>query len=116
MHQKYLISRDGNKHQFKIKEYAVIDKVFKKGAAVVLSQDLFSFIGEETYADAMIQNSIPEGIDAVVKALRTDNMFPIAPHATKIAESVMTLYASTEEDAIELFFNDVDLFQTESVV
>ena len=115
MHQKYLISRNGNKRQFTIKEYAVIDKDFKKGTAVVLSRDLFSFIGEETYADTTVENSIPGGINALVTALRTRNMFPIGAHAVKIAESVMTLYESAGKDTIELLFNDTDLFETESL-
>jgi hypothetical protein len=48
-------------------------------------------------------------MNALVAILRTDNIFPIEPYSTKIAESVMALYDSSEDGSVELFFDDVDL-------
>jgi hypothetical protein len=48
-------------------------------------------------------------MNALVAILRTHNIFPIEPYATKIAESVMALYNSSEEGSVELFFDDADL-------
>jgi hypothetical protein len=45
----------------------------------------------------------------LISILRTDNIFPIEPYVNKIAESVMALYASSEEETAELFFDDADL-------
>jgi hypothetical protein len=45
----------------------------------------------------------------LVAILRTDNIFPIEPYSTKIAESVMALYKSSEDGSAELFFDDIDL-------
>ena len=109
MRQKYVISRDGDKDKLKIREYAVIDKNMKKVASSMLRKGSFSFLCEETYENEIIVRSISKGMNALVAILRTHNIFPIEPYATKIAESVMTLYNSSEDDSVELFFDDVDL-------
>jgi hypothetical protein len=109
MRQKYVISRDGDKDKLKIREYAVIDKNMKKVASSMLRKGSFSFLCEETYENEIIVSSISKGMNALVAILRTHNIFPIEPYATKIAESVMTLYNSSEDDSVELFFDDVDL-------
>lgn len=109
MRQKYVISRDGVKNKLKIREYAVIDKNMKKVESSMLQNESFSFLCEETYESEMIMSSISEGMNALVAILRTHNIFPIEPYSTKIAESVMGLYNSSEEGSVELFFDDIDL-------
>ena len=109
MHQKYMISRDGAKSKLKIREYAIIDKNPKKVASSMVQKGSFSFLCEETYESKVIVSSISRGMDALVAILRTRNLFPIEPYATKIAESVIELYNSSEDGSVALFFNDVDL-------
>ena len=109
MRQKYVISRNGTQNELKIREYAIIDKDLNKVAFSMLQKRNFSFLCEETYESEIIKNSILKGMNALVSVLRTDNMFPIEPYATKIAESVMTLYDSSGDGSVELFFDDTDL-------
>jgi len=109
MRQKYVISRDAVKNKLKIREYAIIDKNMKKVASSMLQNDSFSFLCEETYESEMIVSSISKGINHLVAILRTHNMFPIEPYSTRIAESVMALYNSSEDGSAELFFDDIDL-------
>jgi hypothetical protein len=109
MRQKYVISRDDAKNKLKIREYAIIDKNMKKVASSMLQKGNFSFLCEETYESEIIVSSISKGMNALVAILRTHNIFPIEPYANKIAESVMVLYNSSEDDSVELFFDDVDL-------
>ncbi len=109
MRQKYVISRDGVNNKLKIKEYAIIDKNLKKVPSSMLQKGNFSFLCEETYESEIIVSSISDGMNALVTILRTDNIFPIEPYSTKIAESVMALYNSPEDGPVELFFDDVDL-------
>jgi hypothetical protein len=109
MRQKYLISRNGDKNKLKITEYAILDKDLNNVASSMLQNGDFSFLCEETYESEMIKNSILKGMTALVAVLRTDNIFPIEPYASKIAESVMTLYVSSGDGSVELFFDDVDL-------
>jgi hypothetical protein len=109
MRQKYVISRDGDKDKLKIMEYAIIDKNLNKVASSMLRKGSFSFLCEETYESEIIVSSISKGMNALVAILRTHNIFPIEPYATKIAESVMELYNSSEEGSVELFFDDADL-------
>jgi len=109
MRQKYVISRDGVKNKLKIREYAIIDKNMKKVVSSMLQNESFSFLCEETYESEMIMSSISKGMNALVAILRTHNIFPIEPYSTKIAESVMGLYNSSEDSSVELFFDDIDL-------
>jgi hypothetical protein len=111
MRQKYSISIEGVKNKLKIREYAIIQKALKNVASSMLSKETFSFLGEENYDGSIIVSSIQKGVDALVATLRTHNLFPIEPYAIKIAESVMELYASEGDRSVELFFDDVDLFE-----
>jgi hypothetical protein len=109
MRQKYVISRNGAKDKLKIREYAIIDKNLNKVASSMLQKDDFSLLCEEIYESEIIVSSISKGMNALVSILRTDNIFPIEPYITKIAGSVMALYNSSENESMELFFDDVDL-------
>jgi len=109
MRQKYVISRDDIKNKLKIREYAILDKNLNKVESPMLQKGDFSFLCEEIYESEIIKRSISKGMNAVVAILRTDNIFPIEPYAAKIARSVIAIYNSSENDSVELFFDDVDL-------
>ena len=109
MRQKYVISRNGAQNELKIREYAIIKKDLNKVASSMLKKRNFSLLCEETYESELIVSSISKGMDTLVSTLRTTNIFPIEPYVTKIAESVMTLYNSSEDGPVELFFNDTNL-------
>jgi hypothetical protein len=109
MRQKYIISRDDIKNILKIREYAILDKNLNKVETSMLQKEDFSFLCEEIYESEIIMSSISKGMSTMVETLRTDNIFPIEPYATKIAGSVMALYNSSGNDSVELFFDDVDL-------
>ena len=109
MRQKYVISRNGAKNRLKIREYAILDIKLKKVASSMLKMENYSFLCEETYESEIIVSSISKGMNALVTILRTHNIFPIEPYVTKIAESVMALYNSSDDGSVELFFDDLDL-------
>ena len=109
MRQKYMIFRDRSKKELNIKEYAIIDKDLKKAASPMLNRGSFTLLCEETYESEIVMNSISKGMNALLSILRTHNIFPIEPNATKIAESVMALYDSSEDGSVELVFDDLDL-------
>jgi len=113
MRQKYVISQEGARHDFKIREYAVIDKNLRNVDSDMLRQEDFEFLCEETYSHARIERSVARGREALVDVLRTPNLFPIRPYVLKIAESVMVLFDSSENQSVELFFDDTDLVTTE---
>ena len=109
MRQKFLIAQDGANQRLKISEYAAIGQKNRNAAPAVQREEKYSLLCEETYADAVILRSIASGIGALVVALRTSNLFPIERYAIKIAESVMALYDSGQNVAVELLFDDADL-------
>ncbi len=95
MKQKYLILRSKGTELI-IREFAELNK------------ETLSLLCEETYDDETIKSAIAKGKDALIAKLRTQNMFPPALYAGKIAESVMNLYGaeSNQSISIELFFDD----------
>jgi hypothetical protein len=115
MRQKYFISRDRDKHQLKIREYASILKMKRNALFSMSDEETFAFLCEETYESSVIANAIDHGVNALIDALRTFSLFPIAPHAEKIAESVMAIYEPDGDTAIELVFDDLDFFRDPSV-
>lgn len=109
MRQKYQIYLDDARKHLSIREFAVIDNHLNIVASSMLEDKSFCLLCEETYDNATIANSISVGIGNLVTTLRTINFFPNHQYATKIAEAVVKLYASPNDDKIELFFDDKDM-------
>lgn len=101
MKQKYAIERNKETGNLTIKEYAELDK------------GLFSLIFEESYPGDVLSAAIKEGPGAVVSAIRTPSLYPIAEYAEKIAEKIIETFESEALSAepVELVFNDVKLMQ-----
>jgi hypothetical protein len=97
MKQKYLILKGEDKKSIIIKEFAELDK------------DMLSLLCEETYDIKGIKTAVSGGKDAVVSAIRTSNMYPAGVYAEKIADSIITLYKSKDQDFVEVYFDDFDL-------
>jgi hypothetical protein len=101
MKQKYTILKDTPNHRLIIREYAELDK-----ASLTL-------LCEETYADETIQSEINTGKASLIKTLRTNNLYPPVIYAEKIADAVMALYRSADQESVDLFFDDVELLTQE---
>ena len=97
MQQKYIITRNDEKNELLIQEYGELDK------------DIYSLLCEEIYDSKYIQSAIAGGKTTIVSAIRTENLFPIGIYAERIAETVIEMYASKNDQSLELLFNDVDL-------
>jgi len=110
MRQKYKISKNMAKGELTIREYAIIEKNNKKSASSTEPREgNFAFLNEETYESEMIVDAITKGLNSLIASIRTLNMFPVKENASKIAESVVELYNSSEDGAVELIFDDVEL-------
>jgi hypothetical protein len=116
MRQKFQIYLDGAGTHLNIREFAVIDKHLNIIQSSMLEDKSFCLLCEETYDNATIANSISVGIGDLVTTLRTVNFFPNHQYAAKIAEAVVKLYASPNDDKIELFFDDKDMMKKDFVV
>jgi hypothetical protein len=97
MKQKYLIVNDKKNKQFKIQEFAELDK------------DSLSLLCEETYDYKTIKSAITLGEDALIAALRTNNLYPPGSYAHQIAVAVIGLHKSKTRSSVELFFDDIEL-------
>jgi len=78
-----------------------------------LNKDMYSLLCEETYDSKTIKSAIAGGETALISALRTQSLFPVDIYAKKMAEAVINMYASENDQSVELFFNDVDLITKE---
>jgi hypothetical protein len=97
MRQKYLIINDKENKQFKIQEFAELNK------------ENLSLLCEEAYDYQTIKSAVSNGKDALISALRTNNLYPPGIYAEKIATALVELHKSTDEESVELFFDDINL-------
>ena len=97
MKQKYLLLKNDEKTKLIIREFAELDK------------DKFSLLCEETFDNESVESAIAKGKETLIATLRTQNLFPIGIFAEKIAEGVINLWESENDQSVELFFSDIDL-------
>ena len=97
MKQKYLIINDKKNKQFKIQEFAELNK------------ETMSLLCEEAYGYETIKIALSEGKEALISTLRTNNLYPPGIYAKKIAAAVDQLHESKTEESVELFFDDSNL-------
>ena len=97
MKQKYLIINDKKNKQFKIQEFAELNK------------ETMSLLCEEAYGYETINIAVSEGKEALISTLRTNNFYPPGIYAMKIAAAVDQLHESKTEESVELFFDDSNL-------
>ena len=101
MKQKFLIQKSVAEAQIVVRENAELDK------------ELMSLLCEERFDVAALEVALANGREALIAALRTRNLYPPKAYAEKIADAVAALLRNTDEDAIELFFDDLDLLDKE---
>jgi len=97
MKQKYTILQNDEKTGIIIREFAELDK------------EIFSFLCEETFENETVKSAIEKGQDALIKTLRTQNLFPLGIYAKEIAAAVKKIYDSGDDQPVELIFDDSDL-------
>ena len=110
MRQKYRICRSPGKRTLNIKEFAVIEKDTKNVASSMLRDDHFDLLCDQDYDADAVAESAAVGNDVLLETLRTPNLYPIAPYAEKIVESVIALIDEEDDRCVELFFDDNELF------
>ncbi|MEJ2222630.1 MAG: hypothetical protein P8X80_17730 [Desulfobacterales bacterium] len=112
MKQRYLISRDEKTSELTIEEYAVISGNLKRHEISALAKDDFTLLCIESYEGKIIKKAISEGKEALVGALRTDNLYPISNYAGVIADTVMEVYGKDNSLSKELLFDDLHLLES----
>ena len=112
MKQRYLISRDETTSELTIEEYAVIAGNLKRHEISALAKDEFTLLCIESYEGTIIKKAISQGKEALVDALRTDNLYPISIYAGVIADTVMEIYGKNNNLSEELLFDDLHLLES----
>ncbi len=104
MKQKYAIIRDDEQQRLIVREYAELDK------------EMMSLLCEETYALKVMAAAVEAGRQAVIDAIRTNNMYPPTIFAEPIARAIEGLFAEGGNSSAELFFDDKEFFVKETEV
>jgi len=106
MKQKYQIVKDIKSKELLIKEYAVLaSNPRRKDLPTILEED-YALLSEQTYENTAVKASISEGKTALIAFLRNSNFFPVGWCIDKIADSVITMFDTKEEQSEELVFDD----------
>lgn len=101
MKQKYAIIRDDDQKTLVVREYAELDK------------EMMSLLCEEVYSQETMSEAVEEGHQAVIDAIRTNNMYPPTLFAEPIAQAIEGLFSEGGNTSAELFFDDKELFVKE---
>ena len=104
MKQKYAIIRDDDQSKLIVREYAELDK------------EMMSLLCEETYDQDAIATAVKNGRQAVIDAIRTNNMYPPTIFAEPIAKAIEGLLGEGGNSSAELFFDDKEFFIKETEV
>jgi hypothetical protein len=110
MIEKYKIVRDKEKDLLTIREFAILEKIYKAGDFPAYTEEDFSLRCEQDYKSGEIEEAVVSGKTAVISALRTHNMYPVSHQADAIADSIIELYGSEEKLSTELLFDDQETF------
>ena len=106
MKQKYKIVKDMKSNELLIKEYAVLaSNPRRKDLPTILEED-YTLLSEQTYDNKAVEESISQGKNILIAFLRNGNFFPVGWCIDKIADSVVTMFESKEEQSEELVFDD----------
>ena len=110
MLQRYDISVNAETNCLSIKEFAVIERQFRKRDSYDPAKENFSLMYEAAYDGEDIREAINAGDGALISALRSDNFFPISACVELIAERVIELFNGNSDSFSELYFDDRVLF------
>ena len=77
MIQRYDISMNAETNRLSIKEFAVIERQFRKRDSYDHTKENFSLMYEAVYDGEDIREAINTGDGALISVLRSDNFFPI---------------------------------------
>jgi len=103
MKQKYSIHKDTEQQKLVIKEYGELNK------------EILTLLCEEAYPEDVILAAIKEGKEALIKVLRTRNMYPPGVFANSIADLVIAFYGSDGEQSTEIMLDDKEFFESNDV-
>ena len=99
MKQKYVVMLDNESGKLSIQEYAELDK------------EMLSLLCEETYDVDTIKSALDKDRNALVQALRTNNMYPPGIYTERIADAIVEMFQPGANTSAELFFEERELFE-----
>lgn len=94
MKQKFVILKSDDQKEFKIEEFAELEK------------EIMSLMCEQTYESKDIKSAISKGKDELISLLRTTNLFPPHSWIKIIADYVIELHGNKKEYSVEVLFDD----------
>lgn len=98
MKQKYVVLLDNEVGKLSIQEYAELDK------------EMLSLLCEETYDVQAVKTAMEKDRNALIQALRTNNMYPPGVYTDRIANAIVDMFQPGANASAELFFEEREMF------
>lgn len=98
MKQKYVVLLDNEIGKLSIQEYAELDK------------EMLSLLCEETYDVQAVKTAMEKDRNALIQALRTNNMYPPGVYTDRIANAIVDMFQPGANASAELFFEEREMF------
>ena len=98
MKQKYVVLLDNEIGKLSIQEYAELDK------------EMLSLLCEETYEVQAVKTAMEKDRNALIQALRTNNMYPPGVYTERIANAIVDMFQPGANTSAELFFEEREMF------
>lgn len=91
----------------------IVEKKDKNNALILMEymeddRDRFSLLNEAVYDKKTISSAKKRGVKALIGVLRTQNMYPPAKFAQKIADTVSEVLKSKKNPSMEIILDDME--------
>ena len=106
MLQRFDMSIDENDKTFSIKEYAVLERRYRRRDDLVPAKDNYDLVYEASYASDTIRAAIENGKPALIAALRSEGFFPVSDCADLLAAKITEMFGAADMHFTQLFYDD----------
>ena len=114
MRQKYIVSKNAETEEMTIQEFAVVDNDSYRKDKYLLTDADFVLLSEQSYPLDDFKKAISKDRENIIEGLRTGEFFPARLCAEKIADSIVELFKSENDQPIVLIYDDKDGFTEET--
>ena len=114
MRQKYIVSKKAETKEMTIQEFAVVDNDSYRKDKYLLTDADFVLLSEQSYPLDVFKKAISKDKEVIIESLRTGEFFPARLCAEKIADSIVELFNSENDQPIVLIYDDKDGFTEEA--
>lgn len=96
MRLKYIVEKKDKNNALTLREYIESEK------------DRFCLTNETVHSKQVLYSATRKGVKALIAAFRTQNMYPPAQIAERIADAVLTVLKSSSDPSVEVIVDEME--------